>query len=180
MPTSERETLLLDVLRDPNYEAFRREALDLCRCELRRGRRKVIPVPFWMAIAAALLMVAFLAGRSRRPEQTAPVTASVAPAPPTDGRPLIAWVYTQALDPLHVVRSFPDSRVSFSTSTAPFTARRQQIEIVHSTTASFTEINDEQLLAMFPDQPAGFVQTSHGRELVLFDRMQPPDGSAFQ
>lgn len=162
MPSSDKEKLLNDVLRDPNYEAHRKETLELCRAEFRKERKRSIPP--WFAMAASLLVVALLVSRytGRSPEIIS--MDGQGAEPQNVEKQSVAYVSTGSMAPFEVVRSVPDRSIPFDTRNGP----DDLISIVESDASNVREISDQQLLAIFEDQPAGFVHKESGKELVIF------------
>lgn len=164
MRSSEKEKLLNDLIRDPNYEAFRSEVYDLSLAEF-RGLRRYSARTF-LAIAASIVLAGGLALTFFRPSQPSQ-NATTAPIHfQSDQRPIIPSVASRPLEIVEVVRSLPNFQTGVATS-----ARRGAVETVQSSLATVDPVDDAELFALFPNNSVGFVHTSEGKKLFLSGRL---------
>lgn len=167
MRSSDQEKLLDDLLRDPNYEAFRAEVYDLSLTEFRAGRRRH-SAALYLAVAASIVLAGLLAMTARNQKQPALTTHVPAVVIQNDQVPIISFVETVPLGTWDVVRSVPDRTVMVEIQErAPGT-----VEFFQSNPATVSEVNDAQLLALFPNDGVGFIHTASGKRLVLFADMK--------
>jgi hypothetical protein len=170
MPSSsDKEKLLNDLLRDANYEAFRAEVFDLSRAEFQakhraRSRAVYLALAASIAILGAVLALSFSA--KKPPEKTA-TPRNDAVAFQLDQVPPITLIETTQLEPVEVIRSFPDRSLLVSTSS------HRTVDLVYSDLATVSEVNDAQLLALFPHETVGFVTTPRGRKLIVIADAAP-------
>lgn len=167
MRSSDKEKLLDELLRDPNYDAFRAEVYELSLNEFRAKERH--PFAVYLGLAASIvilgLLLALWQGRSTetvtaRPPASVASTAAVQP----DQFPAIPLVETTALEMTEVIRSVPDHRLLVRSPERPEDA----IRFVFSDPATVSRVNDEQFIALFPKDSVGIFQTAGGRKFVLF------------
>jgi hypothetical protein len=163
MPSSEKERLVDDLLRDANYEAFRTEVHELSLVEFQTRRRSRF-VPIWLGLAASLVLVGILLFVKQGKEQVSRVPRAEAIAFQKDGASVISLIETIQLEPVEIVRSIPDRSVIVNSPAYPGAG----IEKVRSDTATVDRVNDAELLSLFPNETIGFVTTSRGRRLVMF------------
>lgn len=162
MPCSEKEKLLNDLLRDANYEAFRKEVYELSAEEFRSERRP--QTSFYLALAASIVLAGTLvvfAARLNKPTEVAVPSAATFQ---NDGLPVIDRIQTTKLETIEVVRSVADRTLIITTPNY----RRDAVEFIVSDTATVERVNDSELLALFPDETLGFVATPQGKKLVVF------------
>jgi hypothetical protein len=161
MHPTDKENLLREVIDEGDYQEFRETLLQSTTRQFRRSHRRV-SFRYWLALAAALTVAAMLLALYAPWKSPAPfVTRAPAAAPPEASTSLIVEttpgvtpiVRSRAFDDLDVVRSVPDlSRV--------VTTRRK-----------FPEMSDEQLLALFKNEPAGFVRVNGVRKFILLNQL---------
>lgn len=167
MRSFKKEQLLSDVLREGDYEEFRRAVFEAGKHELKRKRWNARP---WLA-AAAMLVLGILLGQSLLGDRSAPVqiTASPKQEPITtteETRPFLEVVRSAPLRDSAVVRSVARQSVLVSTDARGLPARM----LVRSGGDTET-VNDAELLALFPNQPVGFVMSASGeRRFVMGSR----------
>ena len=162
MPCSEKEKLLNDLLRDANYEAFRKEVYELSAAEFRSKRQP--QTSFYLALAASIALagtLVVLAVRLNKPTEV-PVPSAVTFQ--NDRLPVIDRVQTSRLETMEVVRSVADHKLIVTTRNH----RRDAVEFIVSDAATVERVNDSELLALFPDETLGFVTTPQGKKLVVF------------
>jgi len=151
MHSSEKEKLLRDVIAEGDYKQFREELLRSTTREFRRAHRKHSGKT-WLALAAMIAFMAVLGAQffSRNQKQSA---ASI----PNKSQNMASHPESAHME---IVTSTPlaDSAVI---RTVPSQA------LVVRTRISLPEISDAQLLAMFKDQGAGFVEGEGGRRFVV-------------
>ena len=171
MPSSEKEKLLDDLLRDANYEAFRRETEELSRAEFcaKHHRRSWWP---YLALAASVVLIGtlvFISASSKKRSQD--LAASRSNAAPTlapnafqrDQLPPISLITSVQLEPVEVVRSLADRSLFVSTPNH----RDRALELVQSDPATIDSVNDAELIALFPNETVGFIASPSGRRFVL-------------
>jgi hypothetical protein len=165
MPSSEKEKLVDDLLRDANYEAFRAEVRELSLAEFQFKRRSRF-LPMWLGLAASLAIAGTLlffgATKGKKPDSTVPRAEAIAFH--EDQVPVISLIQTIQLDPVEIVRSLPDRSLIVRSPNLPGAG----IELAHSDASSVDRLNDAELLSLFPNETIGFVTTSRGKRLVVF------------
>lgn len=163
MPSSKKETLLREVLEQGDYVGFKARLLEESVGQFRRDhqpRRSHVP----LALAAALLFAATLVPfiLDHPVEQAAnnvpPATPVIVPA--AEAVPLI--VETKPLPPAFVVRTVPDRGLTVQT---PHT--RLQPGMLVISTINTPAIDDHELLALFPNRGAGFIEIDGERRLFV-------------
>ena len=192
MPSSfEKQKLLADVLQDGNYEQFRRDLLRQTRQEFRRQhRRRARGALPWLALAATLLLGMFLGqrylpqGSSLRtktmtaqlpamvPVESGGAASSASPsdpaaleelAPPVvEPAPVFEIVQTSPLPESAVIRSV--AQRSLIVTTDP---RGLPPHLIVQTTEPTETVTDDQLLALFPNRPAGLIQLPTDEKLFV-------------
>ena len=164
--SSDKEKLLDDLLRDANYEAFRAEVFELSRAEFqakRRGRSRLT----YLALAASIVILGtmlFFPARMQKPFQTTAPQAAAAVAFQKDLHATISLIETIELKPGDVIRSLPDRHLLVNTPQL----RNPPLGYIYSDSNTVVQVNDAQLLALFPNDTVGFVTTSRGKKLVVF------------
>ena len=164
MPSSEKERLVDDLLRDANYEAFRREVHELSLAEFQTKRRSRL-LPVWAGLAATIVIVGmllFVTTKGKKTGSTVPRPEAIAFQ--RDQLPVISLIQTIQLEPIEIVRSIPDrSLIVGSPNYGP-----TGIDLVYSAANTVDRVTDAELLSLFPNETIGFVTTSRGRRLVVF------------
>ena len=148
----EMQRLLNETVRDQQYEVFRAKTFTAGLRVLRAKQRHVI-WPKRLAIAA---VVAFMLGlgflqfhrRSKSMREASQDTA-------------FSFV-SRPLEAKQVVRSRKDGKVLVETR-----KNGQEVEIVETAPVALVELNDQELLAIFGDRPAGLVRNGNKAELLI-------------
>lgn len=153
MFSSEKEKILEAVLDTEEYSDFRRKAYHAGRAVIRRRRAPVYP---WLAIAAAAaaLLLVFVVATRQKPVQTATYAPVATAAPEIDSNSKVVIVETKPIDETMVVRSVPNKALTITTASVSLSKRP-------------TPLSDEELVAMFADQGAGFVGSGENRHFVI-------------
>ena len=107
MPSSEKERLVDDLLRDANYEAFRREVHELSLAEFQTKRRSRL-LPVWLGLAATIVIVGTFLFVTKGKKTGSTVHRPEAIAFQRDQLPVISVIQTIQLEPVEIVRSIPD------------------------------------------------------------------------
>ncbi len=184
MSSSEKEKLLNDLLRDANYEAFRKDVRELSIAEFRGAHRPRSRMR-WLALAAAIVLIGSALFFSIRPSKPGTVMTEregldatrmadsvakpevssdrAASAFQNDQQPLFVLIRSKELQPVEVVRSLPDLTLLVST---PVQAARA-VEVVHSDRATVNFVSDDEFIALFPPDTIGFFNSLHGKRLVI-------------
>jgi len=159
MNSSDPNRLARDILREGDYPAHRRQAAAAGLAELRR-RRRAARAPWLALAAAAALALTFGPLWLNRPPSTNPVAANPAPpAPATANPPPLVATLNTATQPnatRFATQPHPQARIP-ATSGATFA----------TLPAAIPRLTDDQLLALFPNQPAGFATLETGQRTFL-------------
>lgn len=169
--SSPDETKLADaVLHQGDYPAYRTRAAAAGLAELRRLRGEA-RAP-WIPLAAAATLALCAAGLwLNRPPSTNPAAApTTAPTPITTATATTSTTATPTPPPApFILRTTPQTAAT-RFATQPHPAAR----IPHLAAATFPtqpgqapRLTDDQLLALFPNQPAGFATLQNGRRTFL-------------
>jgi hypothetical protein len=161
MHPTDKENLLQEIIAEGDYEEFRDALLKSSTRHFRRFHRRA-SLRKWLALAAALTVAATLLALFAPRKLPAP-PISRAPAAISLQAPAALIVETtpgvtpivrsRAFDDLDVVRSVPD------------------LSLVVTTRRKFPEMSDEQLLALFRNEPAGFVRVNGVRKFILLNQL---------
>jgi hypothetical protein len=162
MNSSEKRRLLDDVIRDPNYEAFRAEVYEGAWVEFRKQHRKS-----WqgscLALAASVAALGMLwlqwESRSAHPKAGS-VPAQAAPF----AMATVELVSSKPLDPVNIVRSIVNRNLFVDTE------RNGRVEMVQGRSEPVAELSDRQLVGLFPNEPRGFIVAGGVREFIVLAR----------
>ena len=157
MKTTEKDRLLMDVLNDESYAAFRAGLFDSMQVELRRqraARKRRFALALAACVPIALTLYLLLSART----------------PSSDHAPGVTMVHTVPLAANQIVRTAAMN--SPATITEPHvllvSTRATDTEILHSSGQSTEMVSDQQLLDLFKGQPVALVTVGPGeRRLVL-------------
>ena len=191
MPFSDKEKLLEDLLRDANYEEFRKEVHELSLAEFRAAHRPARWI--WHAALAASIVVLGMvlayssrtkprsddAGKSRvtnTQKLKAPISEDgrrlfksngppdrAANAFQNDRLPIFTFIETKVLQPIEVVRTMADLNLIVDTPRQSL----HGVEFVRSDPGTVDRVTDAQFLALFPYDTIGFWKMADGKKMVV-------------
>lgn len=151
---SDQERILRETLRESaEYEAFRSEMFQSGLKMLRKERRGARPWMRWAMAACLVFGIGLGVWSAKRREEVGPVA----------GEKVEGLVASRPLAANELVRSAADERLFVQTRSL------EMVEVVKTEQVPLVEMNDRDLLALFGDQPVGFVQHDGKVELVVVE-----------
>jgi hypothetical protein len=166
MPSSDKDKLLDDLIRDANYEAFRADSYGLGLDEFRfRRTRKSKSV--LLALAAVIVVGGFLILAFRTPKEVEREKDILTGLFQPDQGAMLATVDTVPLQHPESIRSVPERALVLETAAS-------SLDLVRSDRSTVNAVTDAELFAVLPRTSVGFVRTPQGTTMFFGYRKISP------